>query len=169
MVDFIVAKSWIDHDGIVAKAIEVRKYDPNEAVEPDPWLQLRKSRMDSRSGAPARANPLTALGSTKSLQRQTTDEALEEEKKRLDKRRELLQVKKQLHEAEHQLATVALGSSNTQAPPSSSAQAPPGLSIQSGTPVALQPQHGVFNAILPQKMLAPINIHCEQQTSILST
>ena len=80
----------------------------------------------------------------------------------MDKRRELLQVKKQLHEAEHQLATVALGSSNTQAPPSSSAQAPPGLSIQSGTPVALQPQHGVFNAILPEKMLAPINIHCEQ-------
>ena len=133
-----------------------------------------KTRMDSRSGAPAmlaaRANPLTALGSTKSLQRQTTDEALEEEKKRLDKRRELLQVKKQVHEANHQLATVASGSSNTQAPPSSSAQAPPGLTIQSGTPVALQPQHGVFNAILPQKMLAPINIHCEQQTSaFLST
>ena len=65
MVDFIVASSWIDHDGIVAKAIEVRKYDPNEAVEPDPWLQLIKSRMDSRPGAPAmlaaRANPFTAL------------------------------------------------------------------------------------------------------------
>ena len=48
----------------------------------------------------------------------------------------MLQVNKQLHESEHQLATVALGSSNTQAPPSSSAQAPPGLTIQSGTPVA---------------------------------
>ena len=78
----------------------------------------------------------------------------------------MLEVKKEVYAAEHQLATVnsraAQGISNTQASPSSSAQAPPGLSIQSGTPVALQPQHGVFNAILPEKMLAPINIHCEQ-------
>ena len=68
--------SWEDHDEIVMKAMETG-YDPNATLDP----LFRKTRLDSRSGVPARSNPLTDHGSTRSLQRTTTDEAIEEEKK----------------------------------------------------------------------------------------